>query len=259
MIGPGNGGCGDQQLLQLAAAAGTERLEELRQWRAKQKAEALRQRKAASDNAAQLQRNKGGGTAKARVTAEGYRATVARDEGGALLPVGPEGMCSELGRALAACGTSNSWSTLEAVAGKVSRRLGRKVTPRELDALMVGAGDSALLKRGVWRTSFGKKYMPIVVVNTAFARTAGATAGTAAEQWACSCGAAPTTATGRGGRGGAATKARAQRDAGRYFGSVDYNAGRHACTASVHKGHCLLWRPPTSGHLHSWRRGFTDT
>ena len=38
------------------------------------------------------------------------------------------------------------------------------------ERLMKGAGDAALLRSGVWRTSFGEKYMPIVLVNPAFAR-----------------------------------------------------------------------------------------
>eukprot|EP01043_Picozoa_sp_COSAG02_P075333 COSAG02_NODE_15486_length_1156_cov_2.068416_1_plen_171_part_00 len=158
-------------------------------------------------------------------------------------------MDSELGRALAACGTSNSWSTLEAVATKVSRRAGRKVTPRELDVLMRGVGDATLLAHGIWRTSFGQKFMPIITVNTAFARSAAAADG---EQWACTCGATPAAAS-----GGAVAQKR-QKDSDRFFGSQDYNGGRHASTASVHKGQCLMWRPPTTGHLHSWRRGFDD-
>ena len=47
-----------------------------------------------------------------------------------------------------------------------------------------------------------------------------------------------------------------QGDVERYFGSHAYNAGRHCSTASTHKGSCAMWRPPTSGHLHSWRRAF---
>lgn len=216
-------------------SAGAARREELKQRRAQQKAEALKQRRAQAKS-----RRQSATTASAACASSAASAGVAE--------VGS--MESDLGRALAACGTSNSWSTLEAVAAKVSRRTGRRVTPRELDELMLRVGDAALLAHGVWRTSFGKKYMPIVCVNTAFARSAAAAAG---NQWTCTCGAAGTGAS-----GGCALAQNHKKQTERYFGSQDYNAGRHACTASVHKGQCLMWQPPTSGHLHSWRRGFAD-
>ena len=162
-------------------------------------------------------------------------------------------MDTELFAQLAACSTSNSWSTLEAVACKVSKRAGRKVTPRELDALMVSVGDAGLLSHGIWRTSFGKKYMPIVVVNTAFARACARTGGVV---HVCTCQVMGPPKPGAA-AGSACETSKAEKDMERYYGSTDYNAGRHASTASVHKGQCLMWRPPTSGHLHSWRRGFT--
>ena len=79
-------------------------------------------------------------------------------------------MESDLGRALSLTSTSNSWSTLDAVAAKVGKRLGRSVGPREIDDLLKSAGDEELLRSGVWRHSFGDKFMPIVLVNPAFAR-----------------------------------------------------------------------------------------
>ena len=45
----------------------------------------------------------------------------------------------------------------------------------------------------------------------------------------------------------------------KYFHSQEYNAGRHSSTQSKHKLNCLRWSPPNTGHLHSWRRGFTDS
>ena len=36
------------------------------------------------------------------------------------------------------------------------------------------------------------------------------------------------------------------------------SAGRHASTQSEHIASCQLWKPPSTGHLHSWRRGFSD-
>lgn len=39
-----------------------------------------------------------------------------------------------------------------------------------------------------------------------------------------------------------------------HFASHGYNAGRRAPTQSQHRVFCALWRPPSSGNLHSWRR-----
>ncbi|OLQ04998.1 hypothetical protein AK812_SmicGene11852 [Symbiodinium microadriaticum] len=44
----------------------------------------------------------------------------------------------------------------------------------------------------------------------------------------------------------------------RYFNSQAYNAGRHSHEASGHVASCAQWQPPTTGHLHSWRRAFDD-
>ncbi|CAJ1363757.1 unnamed protein product [Effrenium voratum] len=150
---------------------------------------------------------------------------------------------SELGEALLGCGTSNQWSTLEAVARKVSKRLNRPVSCRELDDFLL-AGEADMREIGVWRTSFGAKYMPILLVNPAFGR-ARAEARARNEEPGCSCGAS--------GSSGASTEGMK-----RYFGSHDYNAGRHAANLSEHKPNCCLWAPPDAGHLHSWRRAFTE-
>ena len=147
-------------------------------------------------------------------------------------------METELGLALADCGTSGTWSTLDAVAGKVGKKLGKRVTPRELDAVMLKAGKEGMKENGVWRTSFGKKYMPIIVVNPSFRRALEREGG---EQ-GCTC------LQAKKGDGGDK----------RYFGSQDYNAGRHKVVASGHKLNCCMWLPPETSHLHSWRRGFTE-
>ena len=42
------------------------------------------------------------------------------------------------------CGTSNSWSTLDAIATKVGKKLDRVISPRELDNFMIGVGDEEL-------------------------------------------------------------------------------------------------------------------
>jgi hypothetical protein len=164
---------------------------------------------------------------------------------------------------LSTCSTSKSWSTLDAVANKMSRRLGRAVTPRQLDAAMVSIGDAALLQLGIWRKSFGTKYMPIICINPSFRlaiesqRTTDSKIQSTSDKpnsssAECSC---------------HQNQSRANRCTSndqnsieshkRFFGSHDYNAGRHKPDRSVHKPNCVLWRPPTSGHLHSWRRPFS--
>ena len=223
-------------------------------------------------------------------------------------------MNSELGQALSQCSTSAQWSTLDAVATKVSKKL--KISPRELDEFMVSVGDEALMEYGIWRTSFGAKYMPIVLVNTAFGRAfqrikeaetmknvtindvpetmKAVSASPLNLRLLCTCGVAsnPSSASGISysssapgsssasrsssglknvGERRSSTPANIISDEGtidivtssintnaiqRYFGSTDYNAGRHATLGSGHKPMCLLWRPPTTSHLHSWRRGF---
>ena len=161
-------------------------------------------------------------------------------------------MESDLGQALAATGTSNSWSPLDAVASKVGRRLGRSVTPRELDSFIRQAGETELRRNGVWVTRFpGKDYMPIILVNPAFARSAkAAIEAEGAIPSKCTCGATPVVES---------SSSKKPEEAKRYFGSHDYNAGRHSVTTSAHKANCLMWRPPTTGHLHSWRRAFSDS
>ena len=102
----------------------------------------------------------------------------------------------------------------------------------------------ALRKQGIWVTEFGKKYQPIVCINAAYRR---AVAGGAIE---CSCGVGGSDAEVVG------KKKKIENDK-RYYESHDYNAGRHATELSSHKMNCILWTPPSSGHLHSWRRGFS--
>lgn len=150
-------------------------------------------------------------------------------------------MDCRLGRELAASSTSANWSTLPAVAKKVSKRLGWTITPRELDAFLIAVGATELEMHGVWRHSFGKKYMPIIVVNPACGRQK------QAHGMVCKCGvAAGAKAAKEGGR------------ATRCFRSHDYNAGRHSATISSHKISCPMWIPSDAGHQHSWRRGFED-
>ncbi|CAN0028309.1 unnamed protein product [Ectocarpus sp. 12 AP-2014] len=143
-----------------------------------------------------------------------------------------------VGRVLREVNTSNQWSTLTGVLTKVNKRLPaeQQVDARTLAGLLTSEPAAELARNGVWTTSFGAKYMPIVVVNRAYARKVAQ----GGEQGRCSCG--------EGGRSGSGSS--------RFFGSQDYNAGRHALEASAHNAGCLCWTPPTTGHLHSWRRGF---
>lgn len=151
-----------------------------------------------------------------------------------------ETMDTPVGMALREVNTSSQWSTLTGVLGKVNRKLpaNQQVDARTLTALLVSEPAESLARHGVWITQFGDKYMPIVLVNRPYARKValGADEG-------CSCG--------FGGGDGAVNRRNT-----RFFGSQDYNAGRHALEASGHRRDCLCWTPPTTGHLHSWRRGF---
>jgi hypothetical protein len=171
-------------------------------------------------------------------------------------------MGSELGQALVLSSTSAVWSTLDAVSKKASRRLGRHVEPRELDDLMVSVGAAELERHGVWRTSFGKKFMPIVLVNPAFARVLQTAHCQPGAGRACTCGMGGLASPLSSSSSSSSSKGNQRRDATddvkRYYASHDYNAGRHASTASAHKPNCIMWRPPTAGHLHSWRRGFDN-
>ena len=62
--------------------------------------------------------------------------------------------------------------TIDVVSLKVSKKAGKDVSPRELEDLMIELGPEALRCRGIWRTSFDSKFMPIVIVNRSYyART----------------------------------------------------------------------------------------
>lgn len=157
-------------------------------------------------------------------------------------------MDSPVGRGLCSVTTGNSWSMADSVAKKLSRKLPTGAAPvdaRGLASFLRSVGDEQLRQHGIWWHSFSDKHIPIVLTNPAYARARRKELeerGVAST--ACSCSGAP------GGKP-ASTEAR-------YFGSHDYNAGRHAPTQSKHKATCAAWSPPTSGHLHSWRRGFDD-
>ena len=139
---------------------------------------------------------------------------------------------------------------LTGVLTKMNKKLdaeNRISDPQRLVSFLKSVGDKDLNANGVWWTSFGSQYEPIMCVNPAFGRAralerAASTEGTAR----CTCG---------GGGGAAGAKEAAVNH--KYYESHDYNAGRHAPTTSTHVATCVQWQPPTTSHLHSWRRGFS--
>ena len=149
-------------------------------------------------------------------------------------------METPVGIALREIDTSSQWSTLTGVLTKVNRKLpaNQKVDTRTLTDLLVSEPAESLARYGVWITQFGDNYLPIELMNRPYARKV-----VLGTEGGCSCG--------FGGSDGAARNRNA-----RFFGSQDYNAGRHGLESSGHLRDCLCWTPPTSGHLHSWRRGF---
>ena len=135
--------------------------------------------------------------------------------------------------------------TIDVVSLKVSKKAGKDVSPRELEDLMIELGPEALRCRGIWRKSFDSKFMPIVIVNRSYyARTGNSETEVNSGKCICSL------------KGEVESK---NSSVSRYFTSQDYNSGRHSSTQSEHKASCPLWIPPSTGHLHSWRRGFTKS
>ncbi len=166
-----------------------------------------------------------------------------------LPPPPPKLFQTPVGRALRDVNTSNQWSTLAGVLGKVNKKLPpqHRVDARTLAGLLASEPAAELSRNGVWTTSFGARYMPIVAINRQYARKVAE----GGKEGRCSCGHG-----GGGSGGGGGTSGSRSSSSSRFFGSGDYNAGRHALEASAHGLSCLCWTPPTTGHLHSWRRGF---
>lgn len=204
--------------------------------------------------------------------------------------------------------TSKQWTTLSAFINKFNKKIKKKkhlkaLTTREAGYILLSTDPNVLKTFGIWITSFGKKFMPIVITNPAHYRyyqqqnnmkninnknrngnrntttnncnnnnarkknhqlllnenhnndnnhtnrnTKNVINGDNNNFITCTCaGKKPSSST------------QQQHDQNRkFYESHDYNAGRHFSTQSQHKANCLLWSPPTSGHLHSWRRGYED-
>ena len=127
--------------------------------------------------------------------------------------------------------TSNQWSLLEGVA----RKMGIKTAV--LHEFLDVTDDETLRVNGVWKCRVGDCY--IVCTNPGY-RT-----GAQSGRDTCSCVA-----------GGGEESGGEERAAERFFGSMDYNAGRHVIKKSGHQTTCAVWKPPSTSHLHSWRRGY---
>ena len=125
---------------------------------------------------------------------------------------------------------------LESVHKKLLKKIKMPLTLRELGTWLLTIPEKDLHFMGIWIQSFGAKYAPIICINPAYGR-ANETQG---MERGCSC------------------KMNTKSGVPKYFASMDYNAGKHANTNSEHIGTCILWQPPSSGHLHSWRRGYAD-
>ena len=147
--------------------------------------------------------------------------------------------------ALSSVSTSNQWSVLDSLLPKVNKKLDKSNHPeassKDLRELLHDFDEHMLELYGVWKHGFSKGM--IVCTNPAFARACQARDFCLSTD--CLCGA---------GKGHRNTTGAEQR----YFGSHDYNGGRHACTQSKHVATCPLWRPAPTSHLHSWRRGFEE-
>lgn len=159
-------------------------------------------------------------------------------------------MDNDILNALLKVNTSSQWSTLDSVLTKVNKTLNKKIEARTLGDFLLKSNDYDLNQHGIWITSFGKNYMPIVLTNRAYARARSI----CGDNIHCTCGIENHTNKNKNEEEN--NKNRAVNKINKYFKSMDYNAGRHATDNSAHKANCPSWRPPSSSHLHSWRRNF---
>ncbi len=158
-------------------------------------------------------------------------------------------MDSGIGKALQEISTSNQWSVLDAVLKKVQKRMTsndgiKYINRKQLIEFLSGTSDSELESFGIWYQ--GLETNIIVCVNPAFGR-----ARQAELRNEGSCNTTTCLCPGQ-------SKMNVSDRATKYFNSHDYNGGRHASTQSKHVGRCPLWRPAPSGHLHSWRRKYSE-
>lgn len=150
-------------------------------------------------------------------------------------------MDSELGKALTQTSTSNQWSLISSVfVRKVARKLKRPIDERSVVAFLNSIESEQLNQNGIWKEKTGRDL--IICINPAFGRARSAERALGRDNQApkCTC------------------NHRQVKRQDKYLSSSDYNAGRHASTASEHIGSCGMWKPSSSGHLHSWRRKFMN-
>ena len=146
---------------------------------------------------------------------------------------------SPVAHALCTVSTSCQWATLHSIVTKINKKLRAedRVDERQLATLLASRGEE-LNGAGVWVHWFGKGFYPIVITNLACARARRAQ--DTSDTYVCTCRSGET----------------AEKAAGCFFRSTDYQAGRHALQTSGHLPNCACWTPPSTGHLHSWRKGY---
>ena len=125
---------------------------------------------------------------------------------------------------------------LDTVVSKMNKKQSWNHSVKEVDEILVSFGGERLRESGVFRTSFGAKYVPIILTNPAFAKALKAST-------ECTCGISKDYAS---------DKVRLN------INSQAYDSGKHNAGASPHKINCAEWTPPKASHLHSWRRGYAD-
>jgi hypothetical protein len=151
-------------------------------------------------------------------------------------------MSEDMFLALAKVGTSSQWSLLSSICDKLNKKLKKEgsaagsVTERDCYEYLKDQSEETLRNYGVFVHPVSKSDV-IININRAY--------GTQRQ----------TEIKANGEASGKCTCEKLMQRDENYFGSHDYNGGRHACTASLHKGACPLWRPSHTSHLHSWRRG----
>lgn len=149
--------------------------------------------------------------------------------------------------ALSRTRTSNQWTLLSGLVQRVNKTLTKdgkevQVNAEQLCNLVKETEEYELTRLGIWREPAGRRDL-MVCINPGFAE-AYQKAASVGDFMECTC----QKRTGE--------KKQGEPDIKRFFGSMDYNAGRHAPALSSHKPNCVCWRPPAASHLHSWRRGY---
>lgn len=144
--------------------------------------------------------------------------------------------------ALCTVNTSCQWATLSSIVSKMNKKLTAedRVNEQSLASFLANVNQEELNDAGVWVHWFGNGFLPILVTNSACARARRKKRVKDKTTLVCSC----------------KPDGKVEKAEWRFFGSTDYHAGRHALKASGHLRNCACWTPPSTGHMHSWRKGF---